>query len=76
MDPTNERWRDPTPPWLILGFLSFAAIGFGRDWRLGLGLFVFFAASVGLRWLLVLRYRRAVKLAGQVEATPDGTESA
>jgi hypothetical protein len=38
MDPTNERWRDPTPPWLILSFLSFAAIGFAKDWRLGLGL--------------------------------------
>ena len=65
-----------TPPWLILGFLSFAAIGFGKDRRLGLGLLVFFAASVGLRWLMVLRYRRAVRLAGKVETTPDTTESA
>ena len=76
MDPTNERWQDPPPRSLILGMLSFSVLGFARDWRLGFGLLVFLAACVGIRWLLVLRYRRAVEVAGQTDPKRDKPESA
>jgi hypothetical protein len=71
--------KDPWPPLqLLLGFVGFSAIAAGKDWRLGVGMLVFFTVCVLIQHGLYLRYQRVARrsLARPTDDEPTQSDAA